>query len=417
MKVTLLKQLIGKPAAVATGFCLILALTAPLQAGFGQAGTAYILPPGAAPAMDPHSISERIASQSPKTVVFVFDVTGSTRTGGVFEREREATATILRRGCKVGDHVVLIKFGTGVATVFDTVLSESVSASSLIDQIPPSTEPGAGTNIRWPHHEALRIIDGDAPNPGVVVLLTDSFNDQPVKSDPNYSKYRAYYNLYSLTVYPSSSENRDYVRLLSKLRRERRLREYGVGVAIARSGRPVERLPLASGEGTDSLDNGSSQTTVLLPTGHETVHTNWDEISISAVTTMLFLIAGLAMLSGRPTSVRLSVGGKAVPSDFRIKPGARLGLGGTPATAPPGAEIYLVSGLNDTAGWILGERGGVISLSAASGSSSRLLHNGIGIQEKAPLRVDDEIRIIVPATDTSEEKQFRIRLLDPKAPH
>jgi len=377
----------------------------------------YVLPPGAAPAMDPHDIADKIANLSPKTVVFVFDVTMSTSTGGVFEREREATATILRHGCKQGDHVVLIKFGTGISTVFDTTLSESVSADSLIDKIPPAVEPGAGTNIRWPHNAALRLIEADRPNPGVVVLLTDSFNDQPLKTDPNYPMYRAYYNLYKLTVYPKTPQNRDYEGLLRELYRQHRLHEYGVGVAIARSGRPVERLPNGPGE-SDSPDASDNTTpTVLTQQGHETQQTNWPAILGGAAAALLLLIVGVGAALGRPASVRLSLGGKSVPVDFRLKPGARLSLGGSPATAPPGVETYAIPGLKEAAAYIVGQRGGSAAIKSANADGIRVLHNGVSVSGEMPIRVDDEVRIIVAATDGAEERQIRVRVLDPKAPH
>jgi hypothetical protein len=365
--------------------------------------------------MDPHDIAAKISGTTPKTVVFVFDVTQSTRTGGVFEREREATATILRHGCSPGDHVVLIKFGTGISTVFDATLSDTVAVDSLIDKIPQSVEPGAGTNIRWPHNEALKIIDADAPNPGVVVLLTDSYNDQPLQTDPDYPMYRAYYNLYKLTVYPNTPENRDYERLLKTLHREHRLHEYGVGVAIARSGRPVERLPNAAG-GSDAPDQPQNLApTIISQTGHEKTGPDLT-LAIGIPFAVLLLLAGLAMAAfSQKAHIRLALVGKSNMSDFRLKPGARVGLGGSPATAGPGVETFTISGLKEPAAYILGQFGGSAVLKAAPAAGDiKVLHNGLKLEGELPIRVDDEIRIIIPASALAEEQIVRLRIMDPK---
>ena len=73
---------------------------------------------------------------------------------------------------------------------------------TLIDELPKAPAPGHGTNIRWPHHEALKLIAREHLCPAVVVLLTDSFNDRPDLTDPNYPKYLSYYTLKGLTVLP-----------------------------------------------------------------------------------------------------------------------------------------------------------------------------------------------------------------------
>ena len=61
----------------------------------------------------PQQIAAQIKALRHKTLILVFDVTQSTRHGGVFTEEREASATLLRQGCSPGDRVILMKFGTG----------------------------------------------------------------------------------------------------------------------------------------------------------------------------------------------------------------------------------------------------------------------------------------------------------------
>ncbi|MDQ2686377.1 MAG: hypothetical protein M3Y28_00755, partial [Armatimonadota bacterium] len=70
-------------------------------------------------ALTPEQIATQIAPLHPKTLALVFDVSASTQANGVFRREREASATLIRQGCSVGDRVILESFGTGYKTVFD----------------------------------------------------------------------------------------------------------------------------------------------------------------------------------------------------------------------------------------------------------------------------------------------------------
>ena len=132
-----------------------------------------------APVLSAGQIVQRIQPLHPKTLVLVFDVTQSTRHNGVFNLERAASATLIEDGCRVGDRVVLLKFGTGYTTVFDKTLAENADKQTLVDQIPPSVEPGRGTNIRLPHHAALRLAERDLPRQGVIVLLDELVQRPP----------------------------------------------------------------------------------------------------------------------------------------------------------------------------------------------------------------------------------------------
>ena len=143
----------------------------------------------APPTLSPDAIAARIRPLKAKTLILVFDVTESTRHGGVFTLERGASATLIRRGCSPGDRVVLIPFGTGEKTVFDKTLATPADVDALIEQLPAAPAPGHGTNIRLPHHDALKLISREKACPAVVVLLTDSYNDRPDLSDPNYPDY------------------------------------------------------------------------------------------------------------------------------------------------------------------------------------------------------------------------------------
>jgi len=368
--------------------------------------------------LSPEAIAAQIKPLKDKTVIFVFDVTESTRHGGVFSEERAATATLLRSGCSPGDRVILISFGTGYKRVFDTTLKSPADADGLIDQIPPAPVPGHGTNIRWPHHEALKIIAQEGLCPVVVVLLTDSFNDRPDLTDPNYSKYRAYYTLKGLTVYPDSPENRDYKRLLSQLTQEACLHQYGVGVAIASDGRPVERLPVGLGEGDSDTDDTTETPTVLAEAGASRPHSLLPLIIGGILAALLLALLAWYLLSRRPVPVRLRLGAKALPRDYRLTPGNALALGGAPGAASGTSDTFPLAGLAAPIALIKAERGGLSLVpSPQSGDvSPTLYHNGLLLQQPAPLRVGDELRVSVPVTATDAEREHRITVMDPHGP-
>ena len=363
----------------------------------------------------PAQIAAAIKPLAHKTVVFVFDVTQSTRHGGVFTEERAATATLLRQGCAPGDRVILLKFGTGFATVFDKTLAQTSDIDPLIDQIPPAPEPGHGTNIRWPHHEALKLIARENLCSAVVVLLTDSFNDRPDLADPNYPKYLAYYTLQSLTSYPDTADNRDYVRLLDNLLDKGCLRQYGVGVSIASDGRPIERLPVGPGEGDSNANTEMDAPTVLAPTG-QIMHSSLLPWLLGLVALLLFLFFLWFFLSRRPLPLRLRLGEKSLPREFRLGAGRQIAVGGAPGTAGT-QDIFPLAGLNAPAAFIQNSHGGLyLSPAPAQADAPTLFHNGLHLQQSVPLRIGDELRIIIAAMDDTPAREHRLRVEDPHGP-
>ena len=368
--------------------------------------------------LSPDAIARQIKPLQAKTLILVFDVTESTRHGGVFSEERAASATLLRAGCSPGDRVILIPFGTGYKTVFDTKLTKPADADTLIDQLPTAPAPGHGTNIRWPHHEALKLASREHLCPVVIVLLTDSFNDRPDLSDPNYPKYRAYYTLKGLTVYPDTPENRDYERLLAKLSRSGCLHQYGVGVTIAANGRPVERLPVGPNQGDSASDTTTETPTVLAASGTGKPASPLPLILGALLAALLLLALVWYLLSRRPVPVRLRLGAKSLPRDYRLTPGASLALGGAPSAVTDSQDIFPLAGLAAPVALIKAERGALslVPVPSAEDGSPTLSHNGLRLQQPAPLRPGDDLRVFVPATATDAEREHRIDVLDPHAP-
>ena len=374
------------------------------------------LPLYAQEGLAPAKIAAEIKPLAHKTVIFVFDVTQSTRRGGVFTQERAATATLLRSGCSPGDRVVLLKFGTGYSTVFDKTLRNSGDIDPLIDQIPAAPAPGHGTNIRLPHHEALKLIARDDICPAVVILLTDSFNDRPDLTDPNYAKYLAYYTLKGLTIYPDSSENSDYVRKLKNLTRKGCLHQYGIGVGIAQDGRPIERLPVGPGQGDSSAGTTTEAPTVLAPTGSGT-HASFLPWLLGLLALLLGIAALWYFLSRRPLPLRLRLGDKGLPRDFRVAPGSKIALGGAPGTASGSTEIFPLAGFAAPAAFIQNSSSRLTLIPAPpQAGSPALFHNGLPLQQALSLRVGDELRVTVPATETELGREHRLRVEDPRGP-
>ena len=363
--------------------------------------------------LTPQQIAAQIKPLHDKTLILVFDVTESTRHGGVFAEERAASATLIREGCSPGDRIILLPFGTGYRTIFDTTLTDAAQDAGLIDQLPAAPAPGHGTNIRFPHHEALKLIARERLCPGIVVLLTDSFNDRPDLTDPNYPKYLDYYTLRSLTIYPDTPENRDYERLLRTLTRRGCLHQYGVGVAIAPDGRPIERLPIGPGQGDTDTGETTTAPTILAPTGTQK--------SSSLIPLLLLLLAGLLLLGliaywllNRPVPIRLKLGDRGTPRDYRLPPGAKIALGGSPIASSGVADIFSLAGLPTAVAFIKAERGGVslVPIPTDTPSPPTLFHNGLRVEQPVPLRVGDEIRIAIPATETDPAREHRIHFED-----
>jgi hypothetical protein len=357
-------------------------------------------------------IAQRIAPLHPKTLVLVFDVTLSTRHNDIFGLERSGAATLIEDGCTVGDRVVLLKFGTGYHAVFDTMLTDNADKETLVNEIPSAPEPGRGTNIRWPHHAALEIVKKDLPRKGVIVLLTDSFNDRPMLTDPNYPDYLDYYTLKGLTIYPHTAQNRDYENLLNTLAVPGIIQQYGIGVGIAPDGRPIERIPKA-GQGDDaSAGEGGQTTETQTLEGTEQVHHSLLPWILAGLFLLLALLTLFWASLNRAVPLRLKLGDRGTPHDYRLRPGHKVSLGGTPLTAAPGDDVFPLAGIPAPAASAVAGRGGAATLVPAPSpiEGLKVLHNGLPLEGSVPLKPGDEVRLLVPATDTTPLREHRVNV-------
>jgi hypothetical protein len=363
-----------------------------------------------------------------KTVIFVFDVSGSMR-GPNLRRAREATVNILRSGTSPGDRVVLIAFGAGWNKVFDEVLPNEAAKDDLVQQVPSQTVPGEGTNIRRPHYEALKILDKALPQPGAVVVLTDSYNDEPLLSDPTYQDYLKFYTPGGrLTKYPDTPENRDYERLLRKLAHSPLIHAYGIGVQIDRkTGRPIERLPTVANMDTRPLAEDTPAPVATPIT--ETPPASPLPWIVGGALAVLALVVGLTLAAlTRAVPVRIT-GGPAGTKDFLLKSGQAIRLGGKgagfatdayplAAVEEPIAEVrqargrFTVTTLRST-----GSAAAPVAVGGSGGNPDagpRVYHNGMPLEHSEPLSYGDEVRISVPDAAGGLARDIRLRFEDPR---
>lgn len=346
-----------------------------------------------------------------KTLIFVFDVSGSMR-GQNLARAREATINLIREAAGVGDRLVLLTFGAGYTTVFDKALAGEAEKTDLIEQVPSEVGAGAGTNIRRPHHDALKILDASLPRPGAVVLLTDSFNDEPKRDDPAYADYLRYYTPGGrLARYPDTPENRDYERLLGKVQRSRKVKIYGIGVQIDANGRPVERLPQAAPEPTTPEPTFTPAVTTPVQRGPE-IPWLWIALGLGAL--LLALFALLPLMRAAP--LRIS-GGPAGPKEFQIKHSGTVRLGGDGANFA--FDAYPLPGVGTPPALVKGERGQFIlqpgTLHAPGVPPPQVFHNGLPLEKPVGLNYGDEVRVSVPdPSGVGVAKEFRLKFEDPK---
>ena len=356
-----------------------------------------------------------LRAQRNKVLVFVFDVSASMRTpvpGGEngqtnLQRAREAAITLIREATAPGDRVVLLTFGAGYQTVFDKTLASEGNKDALVDQVPSEVGTGAGTNIRKPHHDALKLLDAARPRPGAVVLLTDSYNDEPRRDDPAYPTYLKYYVPGGrLNKYPDTPENRDYEQLLRKMRRA----QYGVGVQIDATGRPVERAPTTAAP--PPVENAPAPAAAPAP-AEKAPGLPWPWIALGLA--VLGLGAFLLLGSTRPAALRVS-GGPGGVKDFSLKSGQSLRLGGEGAAHA--FDAYPLPGVTDTpAAVVRAGRGGQFRLlPGAPGNppaGARVFHNGLPLEREAVLGYGDEVRVSVPDPAGGVAKDFRLKFADP----
>ncbi|MGC4042386.1 MAG: VWA domain-containing protein [Armatimonas sp.] len=333
---------------------------------------------------------------SPKNLLLVLDVSGSMRKDRMLARTREAIYTLLNEGAQKGDRVALFTFGSGYKKVFDETLQSESDKKSLFAQVPTQPENGAGTNIRKPHHEALKLAEGAEPKPSYIVLLTDSFNDEPKPEDPERVTYLKYYIPGGrLDKYPKTTENADYERLLLKYKDH----TFGVGIGLDENGRPKERLP------KDAPTPAPVVETTPPPIPNSEKPDGPPVAAIIGGLAVLALGAGAYFfLNPKPMPLRVALSSGGSPKDFQLKGNVGVRLGGEGAAAS--FDAYPLAGTKDPVGKLTGARGQLM-LYPQPNAAARVFINGVPLDKPTVVRYGDEIRVSLT------DKEIRLKLIDP----
>ena len=359
-----------------------------------------------------------------KKIVFIFDVSGSMRSQGMLKRAREAAARIVRYAARPGDDVLLLTFGAGYDS-FEKKIENADDRAALLARIPSGTGPDAGTNIRRPHHEALKFLERTIAgnnDAAAIIVLTDSFNDEPKPDSEAFSDYKRYYTPGGqLLKYPPTAENRDYERLLNELVRSGRVKQYGVGVGFAESGRPIERLPqTAPAPG----DVPAPPPPVVEPRATKPPPPPFPYGWV--IGAGVVLIGGLIAASSLLTTTALRItGGSEGAKDFSVGGGKAIRIGGEGANFSP--DAYGVPGTKQAAATIRGSRG-LLTISPGASKmdakvkttpagnetgGARVFINGVPLESESPLNFGDEVRISLP-TEGGGTRDVRLKFDDPR---
>ncbi len=351
---------------------------------------------------DVGEIVAALKEKSPKCVVLLIDVSESMKVDDYNRKMHAAAETILKESLSDGDQAVLYTFGSGFKKVFDEVPQTPAARRKLIEQLPLKPEPGEGTNIRQPQHEALKLAKASGKTP-FVVILTDSFNDPPKNTPEAYSEYQKYYTPGKLEVYPSTPENQDYESLLSWMT-DSGGKTFGIGVEILPSGRPKERFKIAPKEGIEATPEPTTEAPPPPPSKP-------DEFPVALIGALLGVgVIGALIAVLRPRPMPLRVQGVGAPRDFDVRGSTILRLGGEGGSAA--LDAYPLAGTKAVAATIKGSRG-QFTIQPQPGGNLRVYHNGMPLEKSSPLRYGDEVRVSVLDSSGTLLKENRLKFSDP----
>jgi hypothetical protein len=366
-------------------------------------------------------IVEQLRPLQNKAIVFIFDVSGSMNSEGMLKRARQVTARIARYAVRPGDDILLLTFGAGYES-FVRKINDGDDRQKVLERIPVTVGQDSGTNIRRPHHEALKFLEkvtAGNNRPAAIIVLTDSYNDEPKRTNSAFEDYTRYYTPGGkLLKYPPTSENRDYERLLSELVESGRVRQYGVGVTFAPNGRPVERLPQSAPPPVEAPSQPPSPQNTSLPKPAPPSFPYWWALLGAGV-----LISGtLAVIPFTKTQALRITGVPGGQRDFVVGSGKTIRIGGEGTSQSP--DAYGIPGVHETIAIIKGSRG-IMSISPAlrpksggdlssnQNAAVRVYVSGLPLESELPLNFGDELRISV-STPEGISREYRLKFDDPR---
>jgi len=379
-----------------------------------------------------------------KTVIAVFDMSGSMMQSlegnpPVLPRAREFTLDLVNDALKDGDRFVLMTFDVSPRKLLDLTVAEA-NRAELRGAVPSESTLSnkRGTNIRWAHHEALKLLETDKNPARYIIVLSDGYHDDPAGNDPLYPYYVAYYVPGNLDRRPETPQSRDYWKLLQGIQ-QKQIGMFGVGVKIVNG--EIREIPVPEmvevavcpksgllpgtycpSEDIRKFERGqepAERCTVCQPAVAPVPPANkglpaW-AVPAGIGAAVLAALAGAYMMLFNPIPVALAASGNSKSHlTFPLAHGGTVQLGG------PGADkldhAYPVPDTSEPAGAIRRSMGNFLLEPNAqmTSGSAKLALNGEPVNAATALRFGDEIKITV--TDSAGvERDHRLQFDKPGA--
>jgi hypothetical protein len=273
-----------------------------------------------------------------------------------------------------------------------------------LDAIPYKALEGAGTNLRKPHHTALRqALDSGAKSP-VIVFVTDSYNDAPRGNPEELANYAAYYDKGGdLAKIAASPIGKTYRKDIAEYA-ARGGRTFGFGVEVdAVSHRPVERSPKDISTPKPDV-KPVAPASVPPPASDDPI---WPYLLGGAV--IVAVAGGLYALKNRkPLAVSIEMGSRS-GRDLVFRGGDAVGIGGIAAGC---TQALPFPGNAGAIAMLTLERGVLVAKPVAAAGASALWVlsvNGVDVSgtSSVPVRVGDTLRIRSIAGDTETVAEYR----------
>ena len=349
-------------------------------------------------------ILQSLEQKRPDYIALIQDVSGSMLTNGMLTKARQAALRVIKEAAVQGTYVRIVGVNATEHVLFDGPIKSSKDRKAALDAIPYKALDGAGTNLRKPHHTALRqALDSGAKSP-VIVFVTDSYNDAPRGNTEELANYAAYYDkggdLAKIAASPIGKTYRTDIAEYAA----RGGRTFGFGVEVdAVSHRPVERSP-------KDISTPKPDVKPVAPASVPPLASDdpiWPYLLGGAV--IVAVAGGLYALKNRkPLAVSIEMGSRS-GRDLVFRGGDAVGIGGIAAGC---TQALPFPGNAGAIAMLTLERGVLVAKPVAAAGASALWVlsvNGVDVSgtSSVPVRVGDTLRIRSIAGDTETVAEYR----------
>lgn len=350
------------------------------------------------------TILQSIEQKRPDYIALIQDVSGSMLTNGMMTKARQAALRVVKEAAVQGTYVRIVGVNASEHVLFDGPISSNKDRKAALDAIPYKALEGAGTNLRRPHHAALRqALDRGAKSP-VIVFVTDSYNDAPRDNPTELQNYANYYDKGGdLSKIAKTSVGDSYRRDISAFAAKGG-RTFGFGVTIdSDSQRPIERSPKdITTPPKESMPVAPAN--VPPPPPDDPV---WPYLLGGAV---VLAAAGVFVMlkSRKPLAIAIETGTRS-GRDLVFRGADSVGVGGLAAGC---TQSLPFPGSTSAIAVLTLDRGVLVAKAVTvPGQPSRwvLSVNGVDVSGTAsvPVRVGDTLRIRSVAGDTESVAEYR----------